>query len=72
MGKSEGASWKEPGVSTGRQDDADEAAEYGFRNSVKYILNYLRVELTIRASSVVANLSPSIFHFHYKIRVVNK
>lgn len=30
MGKSEGASWKEPDVSTGRQDDVDEAAEYGF------------------------------------------
>ena len=30
MGKSEDTSWKEPGVSTGRQDDVDEAAEYGF------------------------------------------
>jgi len=27
MGKSEGASWKEPGVSTGRQVDEDEAEE---------------------------------------------
>ena len=30
MGKSEDVSWKEPGVSRGRQDDADEVAEYGF------------------------------------------
>ena len=70
MGKSEDASWKEPGVSTGRQDDVDEAAEYGF----SILLNAytkLRVKLTIRAASVVvAKLSPTIFH--YKIRVVNR
>jgi hypothetical protein len=36
MGKSEDVSWKEPGVSTGRQDDVDEAAEYGFCNFVKH------------------------------------
>lgn len=41
MGKSEGASWKEPGVSIGRQDDVDEAAEYGFEISLLNTLIYI-------------------------------
>ena len=43
MGKSEDASWKKPGVSTGRQEDVDEEAEYGFS-----ILLNIRIHKTIR------------------------